>query len=212
MKFRFSSLFIVLFFVLSNSGIAQEIIYSNDKNESNTSNQTENYINNIESIKPKEEPKINYSLEMGTMFTSNKLYGNSLSFYTAPQINYRLAPKINVYSGIMLINTSISNYYAENQGKNNFNQAYFFSGVDYKVNQKLTLSGEILYGTNKSPVGYNKAKKPDYFVKFSAEYKINENFSIGLQVINQNMGSPLYGSSFGYDPFGNNSLYNPFGR
>jgi len=59
----------------------------------------------------------------------------------------------------------------------------------------------------------NSRNTQDYSIRFNAEYKINENFSIGVQVVNQNMGNTGYGNNFGRDPFGFNPGYrDPFSK
>ena len=213
MSYRTFPFLIVFAFVLSNSCFSQEIIYSNDSDKTETTQESDNVSNNFIEKEKKSDPKVKYNIEMGSSVSTSKSFGNSLSFYTAPQIQYRLAPKLSISAGVMFINTSISNYYlAENQRKQNFNQAYLFGGFNYDATKKLRLSGEVLYGMTKSPYQItNNGNKQDYFVKFSAEYKINESLSIGLQIINQNMGYRGFGNSYGYDPF-SNGLYNPFGR
>ena len=193
---------------------SQEIIYSNDKIENDLSKEkVESYSGDSENVKDKS--KISYKVEFGSAFSTSKAFGNALSFYTAPQFKYKFTPKLNISAGIMLINTSISDYYLiKNQQKRNISQAFMFSGFDYNATEKLRISGEILYGMNNSQMKFSNAKNSsDYSIRFSAEYKINENFSIGFQVVNKNMGYPGYGNQFGNDAFGNyNSPFNSFNR
>jgi hypothetical protein len=213
MNFRFYSILMIFVFIISSSTLAQEMIYSNDKNDNAPGNEEIlQSSHNPELVKG--SSKISYKLDMGSSFSTSSMYGNSLSFYTAPQLKYKFTPKLNISAGVMLINTSISDYYTENRQKRNFNQAFVFSGFDYKATEKLRISGEILYGMNKSPYSLNnKTNSSDYFARFSAEYKINDSFSVGFQVINQNMGYSPYGNAFGRDPFGNYSNpFNPFNR
>ncbi len=211
MKLKICTILIVFVFALSDSMLSQEIIYSNDKQEITSDIQEIAPLNETNSESIKDKSKISYQVEIGSSFSTGSLNGNALSFYTAPKLRYKLAPKLNISAGFILINTSISDYYsAQNQQKRNINQSYLFTGFDYQASEKLRISGEVLYGMNKSPVTVSKTGiSQDYSVRFSAEYKINENFSIGLQVINQNMGN----NSFGHDPFGNYpSITNPFAK
>ncbi|GEM_PF-5252913 len=209
-KFLFSLWLFVQIFSVSISG--QEIIYSNDEGAKDYSKQ-EKEINRNEQLSPiNNNSKLSYQIDLGSSFSTSKTFGNSLSFYTAPQIKYKFTPKLNLSAGLMLINTSVSNYYlAEKQGKSNFNQTFLFTGFDYQASEKLKIYGEIMYGLNNSPhtIINNNSQ---YYLRFDAEYKVTENFSIGLRIMNQNMGYPGYGN-YGLDPFNNyNSFYNPFNR
>jgi hypothetical protein len=196
--------FILMVFVSGNLNLllSQTIIYGND----------DNYKVNEEKIKSndtatvdKEKSKLSYHLEIGSAFSTSKYYGNMLAFYTTPSLKYKLSPNLSLKAGIMLLNTNmISDYANENQNKKIYN-AYFMAGFDY-TKERLRITGEILYGKNKMPYTFgNNKNTPEYFARFSAEYKITENLSIGLQVINQNMNQDYFNPN-GYQ------FYNPYQR
>jgi hypothetical protein len=197
-KFTFFQIVIILL-VAANHISAQEIIYANDKN---ITSPDENAQTSDQQVIKKDKSKISYNLEMGTSFSTSKYFGNAFTFYTSPSLKYKISPRLNISAGVLLMNSNIGNYYlSENQNKRNYN-AYFMSGFDYSK-ERLKISGEIIYGMNKSPYNsLNSRNAPEYFVRFSAEYKITDNLSIGLQVINQNMNRG-YLNSFG------NEFYNP---
>ncbi len=215
MKLKIYTILIVFVFAISNSLLSQEIIYSNDNNENVIAKKETTQLNENKSEVNKNKSKVSYDVEIGSSFSTSSAYGNALSFYTAPELKYKVAPKLNITAGFIFINTSISDYYFnEKQQKRNINQSYVFSGFEYQASEKLRISGEVLYGINNSQLRTVNTKNPqDYSVRFNAEYKINENFSIGVQIVNQNMGNTGYGNTFGQNPFGFNPSYrNPFSK
>lgn len=208
MNLKFYSIILVFFVCFSGSLTAQNIIYSNDENEHNTTDQ--NYTDEgVNSLYTKADSKIDYKVNVGTSFSSSS-FANAVNFYTAPELRYKLSPKISISTGFLMMNTTVSSYYlSEKEKQKNFTQGYLFAGVNYKATEKLRISGEILYGLNKQPYQvYGNKQNNDYYLRFNAEYKITDNLSVGLQVINQNMGSPAFRDPFHRNPFG--SYYNPF--
>jgi len=147
--------------------------------------------------------KLSYNVEIGTSISTNS-FGSFVDIYTAPQINYNFTPRLQFSTGFLLINSSIPAYYTnENSspGISNYTRSYFLNKISYQATEKLRISGEILYGMNKNPYGLNQnSKKNEYIVNFNAEYKINENFRIGLQLSGHNLNSP----------YGYNTYTNPF--
>lgn len=210
-KFLFPLVLFVQFFSVTISG--QEIIYSKDEGAINYPKQEKEKVGNEQSYPINNNSKVSYQIDLGSSFSTSKSFGNALSFYTAPQIKYKFTPKLNLSAGIMLINTSVSNYYLAEKNKNsNINQAFLFTGFDYQASEKLKIYGQIMYGLNSSPNTTLNSNNSQYYIRFDAEYKVTENFSIGLRIMNQNMGYPGYGN-YGLDPFNNyNSFYNPFNR
>jgi hypothetical protein len=203
--------FILAVSILSYSSLllSQSIIYTSDENINLNEEklQTENLT-----TKNKEIPKFSYSVEIGSTFSTSKYFGNMMAFYTSPSLRYKLSPKLNISAGMMLINTNINSpYISENQSKRNYS-AYLMTGFDY-TKERLRISGEILYGNNKMPYNFiNGKNSPEYFARFSAEYKITDNLSVGFQIINQNMNQNYF-NPFGYqfyNPYERNKLYSGF--
>jgi hypothetical protein len=203
-------LFLALVLVLAVYNVkSQEIIYANDENQVKY-DQAEETLDPVK--QNKKESKISYNIELGTSFITSKNFGNALEFYTKPSLRYKLSPKFNITAGIMLINTNIGSYYlSENQNKRNY-KAYLMSGFNY-TKERLKINGEILYGMNKSTYNsYNKKYSPEYYARFSAEYKITDGFSIGLQIISQNMNSG-FDSPYGYqfnNPYNRYNMFSGF--
>lgn len=147
--------------------------------------------------------KIRYNVEIGSMFSTSKNFGNMLSFYTNPELMYRLSPKMNITTGLILINSNKSSYYLGEKQSVSTYKAYLTASLNYNPTQKLRITGEILYGMNKNPNSpFYSRTSPEYMVRFNAEYKITENLSVGLQVINQNLNQGNY-----CDPYGNYTMF-----
>ncbi len=152
-----------------------------------------------ENTKSKDFSKWTYNLNMGTSFSTGT-FGSFLDIYTAPQINYNFSPKWQFSTGLLIMNSTLLN--SSDDGKSiNQTRAYIMNRVSYQVNEKLRISGEILYGMNQSPDGNLGTKKAEYYINFDAQYKINDSFSIGLRVSGTNMNNP-----YGY----NNPFYSGF--
>lgn len=139
-------------------------------------------------------------------------FGGASSFetYLAPKLDYRLTSRLNISAGVMVVNSNFNNLLIptgdgtyENGG--NMLSSYFFSAGDYQVNERLRISGAILYGTNNSfSQGNNFSQYDNVSYSFGAEYKISEHFSIGVQFRQRrgyNPFSPSPYSSYGRNPF-----------
>jgi len=197
---------LAVFFGSFNCLIAQSVIYSNEENFK--VNNEENSTQEQSELKT-ENSRVSYHVEVGSSFMTNKQYGNMFTFFTSPSLRLRLSPGLNIKAGLMMINTSINSYYnSENPNIKNYS-TYLMTGFDYNK-EKLRISGEILYGQNKNL--FSAKNSPEYLVSFRAEYKITENMSIGLQVINQNMNQGFnnqFGSPF-YNPYSRLNTYTGF--
>jgi len=151
---------------------------------------------NTQTEKSEENNKLSkwsYNLNMGTSFSTSS-FGSFLDVYTAPQINYNLSPKWQISAGVLIMNSTLVNGTADGQSVNQ-TRAYIMNRISYQANEKLRISGEILYGMNKSPFQTDIKQKNEYSINFDAEYKINDSFSIGLKVSSSNM------NPYGYNPY-----------
>jgi len=173
---------------------------------------TESENSEVKDINNEENSKLSYQVEIGSSVTSSA-FGTSMNFYTAPQINYNFTPKLQFSAGVFIINSTIpTRYFNENAsstGTTNLTRSYFMNKISYQASEKLRISGEILYGMNKNPYSISpNSNKSEYLINFDAEYKINENFKIGIKLSGSNLNSP-YGYSNSFGPI--NSYYNsPF--
>lgn len=169
-----------------------------------------NFIENQTAIKTDKEEakkvdsKFSYNIEMGTSISSSS-FGNFASFYTAPQVNYNFAPKLQFSAGVLIVNSGLPAFNSDENVTSslNYTSTYLFNRVNYQATEKLRLSGEFLYGTNNLHHIVGQANTNEYIINFSAEYKINKNFSIGLQMSSSKMNTP-----YGYLPYSSN-LFRP---
>lgn len=147
----------------------------------------------VKEIKSKDFSKWSYNLNMGTSFTTGA-YGSFLDVYTAPQLNYNFSPKWQFTTGLLIMNTSLFN--SGNEKSINQTRAYLMNRISYQANEKLRISGEILYGMNQNPFNSTTTRKGEYYINVDAQYKINKSLSIGIRVSGTNMNNP-----YGYNPF-----------
>ena len=147
--------------------------------------------------------KMNYSLEMGTIIgKGNSTFMNS---YISPSFAYQVNPRLQIRLGMTLVNyTGKTLNSSEYTGLTDFRreQMYFYAQSEYKVNEKLKISGEIL---RSSPGKFNSGIQinPLNVYSFGAEYKFNEAFSIGIQVrkvegARNSFYNPAFQSPMGY--------------
>jgi hypothetical protein len=187
---------------ISNLLLAQSIVYGTDDNSkvNDEKSQSEN-----QTFSNSEKSKLSYHVEIGSMISTSKYFGNAFTFYTLPSLRYKLSPKLNITAGLMLINTNNNSYYVSDNHSNRNYSAYVMTGFDY-TKERLRVSGEILYGMNRTTYNLNNGKNsPEYFARFGAEYKITNNLNVGFQIINHNMNQSYY-NPFGYQ------FYNPYQR
>ena len=195
--------FILAFFSfgLMNNILSQIIVYENEPNFKTTDDISQPVDKKISLNR---DSKISYNVEVGSMYSTSKYFGNNLLFYTSPEIRYRLSPKLNITAGFILINSNYSPNKSGDKQNRTVNKAYFKTGFDYTM-ERLRVSGEILYGPNNFGYSFGTKKNSvEYFARFNAEYKITEHFSIGLQIVNQNMNNGYY-----WNPY-SNQVYNPY--
>ncbi len=206
MKLLKSILLLIITFQFS--GIyAQKILYSHSKDEVVASE--DNAYKNTENGKQKS--KFDYSVNMGTSFGISN-FGNAMNLFVEPELRYRLSPKLSISTGFFIINSNVNGLYSDiYSSKNNFTSSYLTASISYNATERLRISGEILYGMNKSPFNYSNGLAKA--LRFSAEYKISESLRFGIQIMHgNNTFSPFspvqYGSSF--SPIRRNNTTNSF--
>ncbi len=175
---------------------SQEILYSHSKDEVVQTNDKQH------NGKEDKKEKIKYRFNTGTGFSVNN-FGNAIDIYAEPEIAYRLSPKFSISTGFLFVNTTftgMSEYM--NKGKLNYTNTFVTAGIDYNATERLRISGEILYGLNKSPYSFGGSRNTsDYYLRFSAEYKITKSLSFGVQIIQQSGNNPFYSPIY-YRPAG----------
>ncbi len=137
--------FIIIYLIISQFShlYAQDILYSHSKDEVQNVNQEEQIANR--------QDKIQYKLNTGTSVTLSN-FGNAMHIFAEPELRYRLSPKFSFSTGLLFINTTVSDLYSENfKSNSNFTNTFITASVDYNATDRLRISGEILYGMNRLP-------------------------------------------------------------
>jgi len=149
--------------------------------------------------------KLDYHLSVGTSFIYAPGYGNGLSTYVAPEISYKLSPKIRVNAGIMFLQSNMSfMHYRTNCGSersvviktpSTISTLAYISG-DYLINNRLTLSGTIV--KDLSNPGNNAYNNSVQMMSMHLNYKLTDNISIGagMNMIQSNRNNTFFNPGF----------------
>jgi len=152
-------------------------------------------------------PHIHYRLNVGTSFTSGSWYGNGIQTWVAPEVNYQLNERWNFRAGVMISrNFPIQNSDEEygvfvNPNRGSGFNFLIYSGADYKVNDKLILSADVMKSVAQKREFNYSLPGPGNFesYSFSLNYKLSKSMSIGANIRFNNGNSPFgYNSSFPY--------------
>ena len=198
MKKITTSLFALLFSlsIFAQSFEEEYIINSGNENTEEIENTEENSLKNN---------KINYNFNVGTAFTAWR-GGSMFSTYLNPNLNYQFTPKFSVSTGVVISNnTLLSNYYSSNgeEIKRNFVDSYLQVSGIYQVNEKLQITGSVMYHTNTfSPqMNANAFDNLDYSI--SAKYKLTKNIEVGVQ-LSKRTYNPYMPYNYDTDSFNEN--------
>ncbi len=162
-----------------------------------------------------EEKKVGVKLDIGTSYLS---FGNSGVFnsYISPSLSYKLSPKLSILLGVVFINSNYKNIFnsaSENVSLSDASgmQSYLRAQAQYQFSERLKITGEILYGKNNiySKLGINGANSQNISYSVSAEYKLTDNITIGLQLRKSNRNpynyynnALLFGNNYGFGTTG----------
>lgn len=141
--------------------------------------------------------KLDYNLSAGTSFISAKNFGSGTSTYVAPEISYKLNPKIRLNVGIMFMNSNFTiNKYKNISGQSEViktrptNLTLAYVEGDYLINSRLTISGMLMKDLSGSQ--YGKYYTPIQAMSLNMNYKLTDHITIGAGLqVNQ-------GTSWGY--------------
>jgi len=147
--------------------------------------------------------KLDYSLSAGTSFITSKTYGSGSSTYIAPELTYKLTPKLHLNVGIMFMRSNyLVNRYQRFAGEQsaviktnpNVSTLAYISG-DYLINNRLSISGMLMRDLS-SPQGFGSNSFQAMSVHM--DYKLTDNISIGagVQMRQGNNWSSPYGNGF----------------
>ena len=158
-------------------------------------------------------PRIRYSINIGTSFSTGGFYGNTIQSWVAPEINYRVSDKLDLRFGVVASNNYMTNpisYNTTAEGVNNsaswFNYMVYAGGT-YYVNENLVISGTIMKNFDQTPewIGFSPNYNQDFeSLSMSFSYRISDAFHIGADFRINRGGNPyMYNPTqpFGFQPY-----------
>ena len=167
----------------------------------------------LNNIKQSSLPRIKYSLNLGTSFSTGGFYGNSFRTWIAPEVNYRVSNKLDLRLGVVASNiymNNLSGNFLNGEGINNsgsWNSFMIYAGGNYFVNEKLTISATVMKNIDKTPqwVRYSPYYDQNYEnLSLSFYYRISNSFHVGADFrISRGNNPYMYypGTPFGYQPY-----------
>ena len=165
----------------------------------------------------RDKDKIDVKFTVGSSFSTFGTNSNGFSGYIMPEIRYNINPKLSVNSGFIVGNNSFSNIYvptSESYTKSDlrFTSMYLFTEAEYKMNEKLKISGMILYNMNRENAFLPANERPFNRLEYSfrGEYKLTDYLHFGFEISKRNYSryrnSSFFGPSY-YSPYGGNYPY-----
>lgn len=158
--------------------------------------------------------KIDLNLTAGSTFMYSKGFGNGLSNYIAPELSYKVAPKIRLNVGLMVVSSNFAynkylGFHPEQsvvfRTKPRISTLAYVSG-DYLVNDRLTISGMVI--RDLSNPGYNSYSPSIQGMSLRMDYKLTNNISIGAGM-HMSQGDQWISPNYGLLPATNfNPLFN----
>ncbi|MDD2528080.1 MAG: hypothetical protein PHW35_03360 [Lentimicrobiaceae bacterium] len=146
-------------------------------------------------------PPVQFNLQTGALFSSGFGGGNLFSTYLAPSFNQPLGKKFTLSAGAVISNTTYNNLLMMDS-EGNINSQYgnlttftLYTGGNYQLNERLTLSGSAYKTINPA---FNERLRPDRLsmeaqgVSFGVGYKVNDNLHIGGEIRLQQGNSNFY--------------------
>ncbi|NJO69616.1 MAG: hypothetical protein HC830_10320 [Bacteroidetes bacterium] len=133
------------------------------------------------------ESKLEYNLTAGTSFITSRNFGSGSASYVAPEISYKLSPKIKINAGVMFLRSNVYiNRYLSMPGesvvvkaKPSVSTMAYFSG-NYLISDRLSMTGFLMKDLSNTGI-YDKKYGPQGFQTMSLQmdYKLTDNITIG---------------------------------
>ncbi|HEX3008838.1 MAG TPA: hypothetical protein VHO90_14615 [Bacteroidales bacterium] len=154
--------------------------------------------------KPTLKDKMDVRVSAGSSFMYSKNFGNGLSTYVAPELSFKVTPRIHINAGIMVVNSNISinryMYYPYEQSvvvkTNPTTSTLAYVSADYMINSRLSVSGSVLRDLTNNPGAGNYYSPSIQAMSLRMDYKLTDNISIGAGMHVQQ------GNSWGYPATG----------
>lgn len=159
----------------------------------------ENSGNN--SLKTPLKERTSTKIDMGGQFTSVSDNSTMFSTYIAPSMSFRLHPAFNIKAGVFFENNYYSNTlilnsdqtFSEQSGQ--FMNAGFYAQAEFIRNERLKITGTILYSMNNFNQNFNTLYySPGYFTfSLRGDYQITKGLNFGFELRTTERGAnPLY--------------------
>ena len=157
--------------------------------------------------------KINYSLSLGSEFSSFSGSGSGFSSWITPSVSYNVNKRLKLGGGISVINSNYFNvrpWFASestDSRSGNFTNAAIFVNGEYLVNDRLSVFGSAfkVFPVTKEPLPYNPfnpiSAKGAQGVDLNIGYRIGRNFYIQAGFRYSDGLSPYQSDPFSRDPF-----------
>jgi hypothetical protein len=162
----------------------------------------------------KTNDKLNYSFSVGTSFITAKNFGSGMASYVAPEVTYKLSPRVKINAGVMFINSNFAlrpRYFTNEQSvvikTKPTNSAIAYVEGDYLVNSRLSISAMIMRDVAGNQTGFSNVNSPVQSMSVNMNYKITDNITIGAGMhINQGVDYGYPYSNYNFAPANN---FNP---
>ena len=114
--------------------------------------------------------------------------------YLSPHINYKFNPKFSLNVGTMIMSNNYNTGLQLSEGnileRAGKVSAYIYAQGQYQLNERLKITGTLIYDTNNfgnyNTNGYKRNYMPDY-MSVGFNYKVNDNIQIGVQFTRTNI-------------------------
>lgn len=155
---------------------------------------------------PVKKNKFDIDFTIGSSFTYFGNNSNGFTSYFMPEIRYSVNPKLSFNAGFIVGNNSFRNVYvptSESFAKSDlrFTSMYLFTEAEYKMNEKLKISGMILYNMNQNNAFFPEYDQPFNRLEYSfrGEYKLTDYLHFGFEISKRN-----------YSRYRNSSFFGPY--
>ena len=202
LKIRIISLF-TLSLLSGGALMAQPVVQSDPFLNDTISEKTEE----VELFKP------HVNLLLGSSFSSFGPSYSAFSTYVAPEISMPVSNKLSMSFGMGYSNMFFSTPSESGMQSNSMAYGNVFVSGTYQVNNNLVVRGTAYKTFMLNPVQDTKALNSQFFdfsnqgVRFDAEYKVNDQFRIGVSVEYREQSLPSF-----YQGNNNYGVGSPFQR
>jgi hypothetical protein len=136
--------------------------------------------------------KLNTGIEVGTSFSYSPHNYYGPSFYLAPNISYKLSPKVMLQGGIIFEKSNFYPLYKQDGPSNDIlpmTRTFLYARGSYLLAPNLTVGGTVYKSIDNIPK-LSKYQEPYQYniqgMQLDFQYKVSNSITIGFQVRQQN--------------------------